>query len=111
TGWTGTQAQDLVKDHLPAIISNYTKSKHNSNGLQISIDGAVLLDGGTHGQIVYGWNDKTRTWTWNGNPAISPIGHLQSMYEEYHDSAADSVGGLYGDGRGTRSAIEAFTLP
>lgn len=73
----------------------------------------MLLDGGSHASLEYGWNNSNKPITVGLDPDVAE----HDLYEYYQNNGGKSFQ-LLSDGtfdgfgeRGVRSALDAFVLP
>jgi len=101
-GWTWIEARDFLLDHLPRYLSKNLNLKNQFNIYQ-----GLLLDGGSHSDIIYirVRKDVPALITWTD---VEIKFFLRNHYSvEVHDNESD--GGIYR--RGNRSAVQAYILP
>ena len=106
-GWTWIEARDFLLDYLPYLLDYPVIVSENWRPQKrFDIYQGLLLDGGSHSDIIY-------IRAWKDVPALTGTDEdikrkLRQRYGvEVHDNESD--GGIYR--RGNRSAVQAYLVP
>lgn len=97
-GWEWDESLNFLKNHLPSYMESHTKGKYKAS--QIQIHTAMMLDGGSHGDIIYIRIKQKPNLT--SNMTLEEQKEAVKAVSEFHEA---------GGNKDNRSTVYGFVLP